>query len=111
MSELILYQTDDGHAEVRLRAEAGSVWLTQVEIADLFATTKQNVSLHAKNIIKEGELDEDSVVKESLTTAADEKNYRYKAITLDQVEKDYLKTISSLEKQAKKESRKKGDKP
>lgn len=52
MSELILYRTEDGKAEVYLRAEAGSVWLTQAEIAELFATTKQNVSLHARNILK-----------------------------------------------------------
>lgn len=67
MSELILYQTEDGKAEVRLRAEDGSVWLTQAEIAELFATTKQNVSLHAKNILEEGELVEGATVKESLT--------------------------------------------
>ncbi|MDD2701163.1 MAG: virulence RhuM family protein [Sideroxydans sp.] len=67
MSELILYQTEDGKAEVRLRAEDGSVWLTQAEIAELFATTKQNVSLHAKNILEEGELVEGATVKDSLT--------------------------------------------
>lgn len=67
MSELILYQTEDGNAEVRLRAEDGSVWLTQGKIAELFATTKQNVSLHAKNILEEGELAEGATVKESLT--------------------------------------------
>jgi hypothetical protein len=67
MSELILYQTVDGNTEVRLRAEEGSVWLTQSEIAELFATTKQNVSLHAANILKEGELAEGATVKESLT--------------------------------------------
>ena len=67
MSELILYQTEDGKAEVRLRAEEGSVWLTQGDIAELFATTKQNVSLHAKNILEEGELAEGATVKESLT--------------------------------------------
>jgi len=50
--------------------------LSQLEIAELFQTTKQNVSLHAKNIFEEGELSSDSVVKESLTTAADGKNYR-----------------------------------
>lgn len=67
MSELILYQTDDGKAEVKLRAEDGSVWLTQLEIAELFATTKQNVSLHIKNIQAEGELDPKATVKDSLT--------------------------------------------
>jgi hypothetical protein len=76
MSELILYQTEDGKAEVRLRAEEGSVWLTQAEIAELFSTTKQNVSLHTANILKEGELAGESVVKESLTTSADGKRCR-----------------------------------
>jgi len=85
MSELILYQTEDGKAEVRLRAEDGSVWLTQGEIAELFATTKQNVSLHAANILKEGELAEGSVVKESLTTATDGKNYRTKLYRLEMI--------------------------
>lgn len=85
MNELILYQTEDGKAEVRLRAEDGSVWLTQGEIAELFATTKQNVSLHAANILKEGELAEDSVVKESLTTAADGKRYRTRLYRLEMI--------------------------
>jgi len=67
MSELILYQTDDGKAQVKLRAEDGSAWLTQMEIAELFATSKQNVSLHIKNIFAEGELDPTATVKESLT--------------------------------------------
>lgn len=85
MSELILYRTEDGKAEVRLRAEDGSVWLTQAEIAELFSTTKQNVSLHAANVLKEGELAEDSVVKESLTTAADGKRYRTKLYRLEMI--------------------------
>ncbi len=67
MSELILYQTDDGKARVQLRTADASAWLTQAEIAALFATTKQNVSLHAKNIIEERELSEPATVKESLT--------------------------------------------
>jgi hypothetical protein len=66
-NELILYRSDDGQAEVQLRAEEGSAWLTQLEMAELFDTTKQNVSLHINNILKEGELAEDSAVKESLT--------------------------------------------
>jgi len=85
MSELILYQTEDGKAEVRLRAGDGSVWLTQWEIAELFATTKQNVSLHAANVLREGELVEHSVVKDSLTTAADGKNYRTKLYRLEMI--------------------------
>ncbi len=65
--EIILYQTEDEKSVVRLRAMAGSVWLTQMEIAELFATTKQNVSLHIGNILEEGELPEEATVKESLT--------------------------------------------
>jgi hypothetical protein len=85
MSELIFYRTEDGKAEVHLRAEEGTVWLTQGEIADLFATTKQNVSLHVRNILEEKELSENSVVKESLTTASDGKNYRTKLYRLEMI--------------------------
>ena len=77
-NELILYRTEDGASQVQLRAADGSAWLGQMEIAELFATTKQNVSLHIRNILAEGELGEDAVVKESLTTAADGKRYRTK---------------------------------
>lgn len=65
--ELIVYRTEDGQAEVQLHALDGSVWLNQGEIAELFDTTKQNVSLHIKNILREGELAEEATVKESLT--------------------------------------------
>lgn len=83
--ELILYQTEDGLAEVNLRAIDGTAWLTQIEIAELFDTTKQNVSLHLKNIFEDGELPEDSVVKESLTTASDGKQYNTKLYNLDAI--------------------------
>ncbi|MED5491002.1 MAG: virulence RhuM family protein [Pseudomonadota bacterium] len=83
MSELILYTTDDGRTQLHLRIEGDSIWLSQLEIAELFQTTKQNVSLHAKNIFEDGELRQESVVKESLTTAADGKNYRTRLYNLD----------------------------
>ena len=83
MNELILYTSDDGQTRLHLRVETESIWLSQLEIAELFQTTKQNVSLHAKNIFVDGELREDSVVKESLTTAADGKDYRTKLYNLD----------------------------
>lgn len=83
MSDLILYTTDDGRTQLHLRVEGDSIWLSQLEIAELFQTTKQNVSLHAKNIFDDSELRKDSVVKESLTTAADGKNYRTKLYNLD----------------------------
>ena len=52
--ELILYRTEDGQTDIHLRAADGTVWLTQGEVAELFETTKQNVSLHIRNILKEG---------------------------------------------------------
>lgn len=81
--EVILYQTEDGQANISLRAIDGTVWLTQAEIADLFDTTKQNVSLHLKNIFEDKELEEVSVVKESLTTANDGKQYNMQMYNLD----------------------------
>ena len=68
ISEWVICQTDDGLTRVQFRAiDDGSVWLNQQEIAELFATTKQNVSLHIKNVLAEGELSEEATVKESLT--------------------------------------------
>ncbi len=61
--ELILYTLDDGSAAIQLRAEGGTVWLTQLEMATLFDTSKQNISLHIKNILAEGELVEAATVK------------------------------------------------
>ena len=84
-NELIIYHGPDGAAEIQLRAEDGSVWLTQLEMADLFASTKQNISLHTKNILEEGELPTGSVVKESLTAAADGKKYRTKLYNLHMI--------------------------
>ena len=85
MTQLILYTSEDGHAQVQLRAERGTVWLTQLEMAELFNASKQNISLHLKNLFQDGELHEESVVKESLTTAADGKTYRTKLYNLDAI--------------------------
>lgn len=83
MNKLILYTSDDGQTHLHLRVEGDTIWLSQLEIAELFQITKQNVSLHAKNIFEDKELRENSVVKDSLTTAADGKNYRTKLYNLD----------------------------
>jgi hypothetical protein len=85
MSELILYTTEDGRSQIKLRAEQQTVWLTQLEMAELFDATKQNISLHLKNVFKDGELSADSVVKDSLTTAADGKRYRTQLYNLDAI--------------------------
>ncbi len=82
-SEILLYQTEDGQTKIDVRLEDETVWLNQKQMVELFQTTKQNVSLHILNIFKEGELDENSVVKDYLTTAADGKNYSTKYYNLD----------------------------
>jgi len=85
MNDLILYTTEDGRSRIQLRAARNTVWLTQLEMAELFDATKQNISLHLKNIFEDGELDVDSVVKESLTTAADGKRYKTLLYNLDAI--------------------------
>jgi len=76
MNELILCTTDDGRSQVKLRADQLTVWLTQLDMAELFDATKQSVSLHLRKLFQDGELDPAAVVKNSLTTAADGMNYR-----------------------------------
>jgi hypothetical protein len=83
--EVILYTTVDGHSSVQLRIENESVWLTQMEMAELFQTSKQNISLHIKNIFEEEELSEAAVVKEDLTTASDGKRYQTKFYNLSMI--------------------------
>lgn len=73
MSELILYTSEDGQTRFHLRVETDTIWLSQLEIAELFQTTKQNVSLHAKNIFEDKELTPESTVKESLTVQSEGK--------------------------------------
>jgi hypothetical protein len=85
MSGLILYTTEDGKSRLQLRADEQTVWLTQLEMANLFDATKQNISLHLKNLFEDVELIENSVVKESLTTAVDGKEYQTKLYNLDAI--------------------------
>ena len=80
--EIILYQSEDS-TQIEVRIEEDTVWLTQAQMVNLFLSTKQNVSLHINNIFKEAELDKDSVVKYSLTTANDGKAYSTNFYNLD----------------------------
>ena len=82
-NKIIMYTTDDGQVEIEVQVEDENVWLTQNSMAKLFDTTKQNISLHIKNIFDEHELNESSVVKENLTTAKDGKKYKIKFYNLD----------------------------
>ncbi len=85
MNDLILYTAEDGRSQIKLRVQAQTAWLTQLEMAELFEATKQNISLHLKNIFEDGELDAAAVVKESLTTAADGKRYQTLLYNLDAI--------------------------
>jgi hypothetical protein len=82
---IIIYNTQDGKASVSLYAKDGSVWMNQNQLAELFDTSKQNISLHLINILEEKELDENSVVKDYLTTAADGKKYNVTFYSLDMI--------------------------
>lgn len=83
--EIILYQAADGRTSVALYARDGKIWLNQQKMAELFATSKQNISLHVNNILKDSELSADSVVKEFLTTAADGKQYNVVFYSLEMI--------------------------
>jgi len=82
-SQIAIYQTDDERINIEVQIGQDSVWLTQAQMALLFEQTKQNISLHINNIFKEEELERESVVKYSLTTASDGKTYRVTHYNLD----------------------------
>ncbi|MBL7112251.1 MAG: virulence RhuM family protein [Bacteroidales bacterium] len=82
---IIIYKTADGKASVALYAKDGNIWMNQNQLAELFATSKQNISLHINNILKEGELPKNSVVKDYLTTASDGKEYNVTFYSLDMI--------------------------
>ena len=85
MNDLILYATEDGRSQIQLRADLGTVWLSQLDMAELFQTSKQNIAKHLKAIFAEQELSADSVVNQRLTTAPDGKNYRVAHYNLDAI--------------------------
>ncbi|MEQ1806544.1 MAG: RhuM family protein [Burkholderiaceae bacterium] len=85
MNDLILYTTEDGRRPIKLRAESGTVWLTQLEMAEFFQSTKQNMAKHLKAIFAEQELSPDAVVNQRVTTAANGKTYRLAHYRLDAI--------------------------
>lgn len=84
-AQIVLYQSEGANVPVEVSYMQGTFWMPQRRIAELFGTTKQSISYHLGNIFKEGELEQNSVVKEILTTAADGKNYRVKFYSLDAI--------------------------
>lgn len=82
-NEIILYKSDTLSSHIEVRIEDETVWLTQLQMADLFQTTRNNVTLHIGNIFKEEELEATSVSKDFLLTAKDGKKYKTKLYNLD----------------------------
>lgn len=82
MNELILYTTEDGQSRIQLRADNDTVWLSQLEMAELFNATKQNISLHLRNIFADGELDPRATVKDSLTVQSEGRREVRRTVTL-----------------------------
>lgn len=82
-SEILIYQNQNGHIKIDVRLEDETVWLSQLQMAQLFGKDKRTVSEHINNIFKEGELDENSVVRNFRITATDGKNYDTQHYNLD----------------------------
>lgn len=85
MDDLIIYNTDDGQANVSLLAKDGTVWCTQAQMAELFNVQKAAISKHLKNLFEDGEVDKNSVVSILETTAADGKKYKVAFYSLDMI--------------------------
>lgn len=85
MDDLIIYNTDDGEANVSLLAKDGTVWCTQAQMAELFNVQKAAISKHLKNLFEDGEVDKNSVVSILETTAADGKKYKVAFYSLDMI--------------------------
>lgn len=83
--EIILYRTEDGKNEVNLLSRDGMVWLNQSQMAELFATSIPNINTHINNVLRDKELNTDSVVKDYLTTATDGKRYTVKFYSLEMI--------------------------
>ena len=82
-SNLIFYNDDSENIHIEALFEDENIWLTQAQIVDLYQTSKSNVSEHIKHIFEDGELNEDSVVRNIRITASDGKNYNTKHYNLD----------------------------
>lgn len=83
--ELLFYTSKDGKVKMEIRVECETIWMSQQMMAELFQTSKQNVAKHLKRIFEQGELQEESVVNQWLTTAADGKNYSVAYYNLDAI--------------------------
>ena len=93
--EILIYQTDDGQTNIEVKIEDDTVWLTQLQLTELYQCSKSNISEHIKHIFEEGELDKDSVVRKFRTTADDGKIYNVAITDLIRYQREII--ISKLE--------------
>lgn len=84
-SGIVLYQSPDGSSTLSVRLQGQTVWLTQAQMAQLFQTTRANITIHIGNVLSDGELPEEAVCKEYLHTAGDGKSYATKHYSLDMI--------------------------
>ena len=84
-NDILLYQTPDGQMQLEVQLANETVWLSQAQMVELFDTTKQNVSLHLRNLFREEELSEETSVKDSLTLVSKGRKYTVKYYNLDVV--------------------------
>src|SRR5574344_2779141 len=84
-NNMIIYVSKDGNVKVDVNVQNEDIWMSQDVMANLYDTTKNNISMHLKNIFDEGELEKDSVVKKFLTTTSDGKNYNVLHYSLDAI--------------------------
>ena len=84
-NQIAFYQTPDGSVNVEVLYAEENIWLSQKRIAELFDTTVSNVNIHLKNLFEKKEIDEDSVIKDFLTTASDGKQYKTKFYSLEAI--------------------------
>ena len=93
MNDLILYTTEDGRSQIKLRTEDQTVWLTQLEMAELFDATKQNISLHLKNLFEDGELIREASAEESSVVQTEGGREVQRTLTLSEDEIDTLNRL------------------
>ena len=82
-SQFLIYQNQEGDIKIDVRFEDETIWLSQAEMSVLFSKDKRTISEHISNIFKEGELDENSVIRNFRTTATDGKEYQVEYYNLD----------------------------
>jgi len=100
---IIIYNTSDGKASVSLYAKDGQVWMNQNQLAELFDTSVPNISMHISNILKDGELEQISVIKDYLTTASDGKDYKvtFYSVSNAQMEEKVKEIYNSFDSKRK----------